>query len=218
VTRLKPTLISTKQAFALKELLVVVTVIVVLALVFLPPLYKAKAKDTQANCINDLKSIGIAFRLWAGDAGDKYVMLTPTNRGGSLEHAQKGSVFETFHCLSNELGTTKILTCPTDERIPALNFTSLAPSNISYFIGLDADETLPRMFLAGDRNLAINGTNVLAGLLSIKTNDVVSWTAEMHNHSGNVLLADGSAQRTTSSHLNALLKETGTNLNHLVIP
>ena len=87
----------------------------------------------------------------------------------------------------------------------------LSDSNISYFVGLDASESFPQMFLTGDRNLATNGVPVTPGLLTVKSNDTLSWTKELHNGQGNVGVADGSVQMESSSGM-------GTNVFRLAVP
>ncbi|HXC97873.1 MAG TPA: H-X9-DG-CTERM domain-containing protein [Verrucomicrobiae bacterium] len=131
--------------------------------------------------------------------------------------------------MSNELASPKILLCPYDDRqlAPAIvlanggtvsDFANLSNSNISYFIELDADETSPAMLLSGDRNLVTNGADVVPGLVVLGTNSAMGWSAKMHNGKGNILLADGSVQRTTPSSLQTLLSNTGTNMNRLAVP
>jgi hypothetical protein len=67
------------------------------------------------NCGNQMVAICYAARVWAGDHDGHY----PSD----------------FTSMSNELGTTRILICPSDKlRVPAKDWTSLTSSNSSYEI------------------------------------------------------------------------------------
>jgi hypothetical protein len=90
-------------------------------------------------------------------------------------------------------------------------------SNVSYFIGIDAEDVLPQRFLTGDRNIT-NGTAPKNGILELTTNQPAGWTGEMHVMQGNVGLADGSVQMFNSSALRTALEQTGTNNTRLAMP
>ena len=111
-------------------------------------------------------------------------------------------MFMSFRVMSNELNNGPFSTArPTIAPPPAGSFAALNNNNLSYFVGLDADESRPAMFLAGDRNLATNGVDVVPGLVLFTPDLSVGWkSATMHNGRGNFGLADGSVQTGSEWH------------------
>lgn len=208
------------RAITLTELLVVVFVIAVLAAVFLPALAPAHRRDPGFSCVNDLKQIGLAFRIWEGDNGDKYPMQVSVTNGGAMELALAGNISAIYRVMSNELSTPKVLVCPADtNRIVATDFAGgFNSSHISYFIGLDAVDKHPQMILSGDDNLFVNDVRVRPGILNLSTNAPVGWTKERHGGAGNIGLVDGSVASLTVQGLQQVFQNTGTATNRLVIP
>lgn len=98
-------------------------------------------KKQEINCVNNLKMIGIAFRLWDGDHGDQFPFNVGTNDGGTLEFCRAdrdgfdSNAVLHFQVMSNELSTPLLLVCPKDRsKRPAVDFASLQASNVTYLL------------------------------------------------------------------------------------
>ena len=220
------------RALTLVEVLIVIAVLLVLVAMYLPTLANRNTRSSRISCVNNLKQVGLAFRIWQGDNNDKFPMSVSVTNGGTMELVESGTVWWHFAAMSNELNTPKILTCPNDSErpknvtitwgdIPSAPYDaniSTNNTNTSYFIGVDAADTSPNMFLAGDRNLTVKNIALNPGLHSLTTNEIVGWTAKLHVNQGNVLMADASVQMLSTSGLQAALIKTGIATNRLAMP
>jgi hypothetical protein len=203
----------------------------IIALIFLPATFQRTHGTAQKiNCVNNLKQVGVAFRTWALDNADKYPAQVSITNGGTMELVDSGTVWPHFSVMSNELSTPKILICPEDvarQRWTAGTFGAGAPNclpfssntNVSYFVGVDAVDSSPSMFLSGDANFGLDGALPKAGLQSFSTNSNIGWHQPRHEKAkkGNIGLADGSVGGFNSKELRKALIASGVT-NRLAMP
>ena len=201
------------RAVSALEVVVIIAVVGLLAGLLIPPAGTSKNKVLRIACGNQLKSVAVAFRIWAGDHGDQYPMAFYTNAAGLPAFADSSNAFRYFQVLSNELSTPKIAWCPADRmRRAAVNFTSdFNNQQVSYFVGLQANELKPDLFLAGDRNLT-NGLGLHNGVLELAPNQNAGWSGKLHQGAGNVALSDCSVSWSSSAFLEkSLARSMATN-------
>jgi len=241
-----------EKAFTFIELLVVIAIIAMLVAVSLPALALAKPSAQRINCSNNLKQVGLSFRSFAIDHDGNMPQTLTGSQGGASENVgmrtlgtnQQTSrgVSKMFLCMSNQLSTPKILFCPAEYesayRQAAGTFAGVQTPgsnqvlyindlNVSYFIGVEAQETSPRMFLTGDHNVGgdanpptkaycyMNGLTATIGIpfvwmgTNYSVNMGPAFTAQQHDRQGNVGLADGSVECFSRAQLQDALKKTG---------
>lgn len=200
-----------KQGFTFVEVLLILVIVGILAAVLLPALSRSKARESRMNCVANLKIVGLALRMWSNDHGDKFPWFVSTNQDGTMELAGSPDVFRHFLALSNELNSPKVLTCPDDKaRARVIDFAQFTDKNLSYFLGLDADEGRPQTILSGDRNI-LGGAVTSNGLWRFDFRSQPGWGSGIHNGYGNIALGDGSAQQVTPAALRNQLTSTLTN-------
>jgi prepilin-type processing-associated H-X9-DG protein len=194
------------KALTFTEVLVVLAVLAVLTILLLPAL-GPRPHPLRINCVNNLKQVGLAFRIWEGDNGDIFPMQVSAAQGGAMELVLTGNVAAVFQVMSNELSTPKVVICPddTDHSLAADFPTRFSNKNVSYFVGLDAADKYPAAILAGDDNFAIKKVAVKSGVLDLSTNTPIAWTGKRHRFTGNIGLADGSVETTTDTGLTGAL-------------
>jgi len=153
----------------------------ILPALLLPALSSAKSRAQSINCVNNMKQIGLACKVWALDHNDQFPFTVSTNAGGTMEwvltdaDGTDRNPAVHFQVLSNELSTPKILVCAADLSKTALaDFRNLSAANVSYQL-----RTLP----------SVNETNP----------QQVLAICPIHHH---VLLVDGSVQQGPRSRSN----------------
>jgi prepilin-type processing-associated H-X9-DG protein len=130
--------------------------ILILPAMLLPALARAKERAQRIACTNNLKQLGIAFKIWSVDHKGEYVFNLSAKDGGTLELCARGpdgferNGFQHLRKLSEEMGTPRILVCPGDKsKTAALSWEDLSPANISYQLrtGKEVNESNPQQIL-----------------------------------------------------------------------
>ncbi len=225
VGNMKPRVFNHKTAaLTLVEVMVVILVLAIVVAMIMPALSASRHKNQNINCQNKLKEIGQAFNSWQGDHNGKFPMQVSVANGGVMELAASGNVAACFQVISSRLTSPKVLICPTEKiRSPAMNYSSgFDNSNISYFVGLDANTNFPQAFLSGDDNFTFKGAPVKSGVFNLSTNANQNFEWDQTRHggmTGNLCFSDGSIQNSYPFRLRwEQLPNTGLATNRFAIP
>ncbi len=239
LTRARPRL---HLAITRTEVLVLALVLFFVAAALLPVISRRSygrhgPGHARIKCTYNLKQIGLAFRVFANDNDDKFPhsvqFFDPFGkRVANPAYTNNTDAWVYFQVLSNEVGSAKVLTCRMDrERLAnmAVDFsTSATPPNfgfgfqknraLSYFVGLDADETQPQVLLAGDRDLETNRVTLSGAVLRLTTNRLTGWTGRIHTNGGNIAQSDGSVQQMDDAGLRKQVGLAPPAMNRVLLP
>ena len=202
------------------EVLVLVVAVAIPVTLFLGAMSGAKRMANEGACVNNLKQLGLAFRIFSNEHDGEWPMALSVTNGGTREWlSNPDQLWRCFLWVSNTLYeprvflTPRMLRCPSDWQKTRADEFAARPVNpnavvfsgnqhLSYFLGLNTSEDQPRSILSGDRNLMAGGIPVSAGRLELTTNHVLGWTKKIHNGIGQILFNDGSVDQADSGHLN----------------
>ena len=151
-----------RNLFTLIELLVVIGIIAILAALLLPALQKARESANQIDCTSQLKQVGLAMTMYAGDNKSN---LPVYDNDIKNSHNSKGLYYLGF---MDYLKTPKVLICRSSKNSPFDDFKkdpstdNLIPADTAknakteknsylYYAGFNTDDMTPDVGYCRDK-------------------------------------------------------------------
>lgn len=188
-----------EKGITLLEWLVLVVCVVILAGMLVPATTR-KGRAPLTACVNNLKHLGIGFRLYANDNDEHFPMQLSTNAGGSMEFTNKpAQAWRHFWAAGSELSNPRILLCPAAKYPGRTPVDFLSPGDdryLTYFIGIHAKSGMSNIIFSGDADIHLRD-RLLPKATAFPLSTNYAW-GKRHRGRGNVAFADGAVQTMDS--------------------
>ena len=205
------------------EVIILIVVFAGFGFLVVSALSGAKDMANGIACVNNLKYVGLGLRTFNTDNGGRFPMEVSVADGGTREWMKdETQLWRHWRRITNELGSPKVLLCPSDRRRQPSFFgpQSLTwgdftdNSHLSYFLGLGASQVDSVSIISGDRNLMTNGVAAGPGRLLLSTNMVLGFSeSEIHKGYGQLLRGDGGVDQLNAKTLDPAWFAAQTNSN-----